>query len=176
MYFALGLLSRGKPWGILVKDVKNTCITTLGSLKQEGLKCALASPRRGGKARYDCHNTFHPLSRGIPHPEPESYSHRLSLQPQISVPRAAAQRQEDPSPTETRFDPWKAGRNKWNWLIFPISHRTETWGRAVNGRSEKSIKSPFSTTAPSGKQHMLRLGAPGTPSDPTQGPAALLTL
>lgn len=105
MYFALGLLSPGKPWGIPVKDVENTSITTSGLLKQGRFKRILVSPWRQGRALYVCHNTFHALSQGIPYPgpghsEPESHSHRLSLQPQSLVPQAAAQGQEDSSPTD----------------------------------------------------------------------------
>lgn len=80
-----------------------------------------------------------------------------------------------------RFDTWKdKSRIKAgiNGIILPslISHGTGVWGRAVNGRCEESIKNSFFTTSPHGKQHMLGLRATGTPSDPIQAPAALLTL
>lgn len=110
MYFALGFLSPGKPWGILVKDVENICITTSGLLKQERIKCILVLPQRQGRARsLSQHIPFPILRDSSGHSRPESHSHRLSLQPQTSVPQAADQRQKDSSPTDLIHGRIKAG-------------------------------------------------------------------
>lgn len=99
------------------------------------------------------------LSQHIPSPIPIPHQSSAPSGPQAlpAAPNFSSSETEGFLPH--RSDPWKAGING-IILSPPISHTAGTWGRAVNGRCEESIKSPLSITFPMGSSTCWDSGEP----------------
>lgn len=114
------------------------------------------------------------LSQHIPFPIPRDSSSKLrSFRAWKAQPQALpANFCTSGSSSETegflphRSDPWKAGRNKWNYFISPHFPHNRDVGKSSQGKVWGKHQEPFLHHIPHGKQHMLGLGATGTPQIP----------